>query len=206
MTDFSQLIECDVSRETEDKLRLFLELLEKWTPKINLVASNTVKGAWTRHFVDSGQIYKHKHIDRGVWVDFGSGGGFPGLVCAVIAKQNNPEISFLMIESDARKAAFLRTVIRELDLSASVLVQRIEKVEPLKADIISARALASVKDLLPLANIHLKPDGKALFLKGEKWEEEVSDATSVWKFSVTPHQSKTNAKAAILEIGDICHV
>lgn len=204
--DLADVSDVNVSRETEDKLKVFLGLLKKWTPKINLIAPSSVGDAWSRHFVDSAQTFRHRSSDAGMWVDFGSGGGFPGLVCAVLAEGRCPDLKFQMIESDARKGVFLRTVIRELDLRATVLVKRIEEVEPLNADVVSARALASVTDLLPMAQIHLKPSGRALFLKGEKWEKEVAEAKKSWNFSMTPHKSKTNHMAAILEIGDISRV
>lgn len=206
MTNLAEFLDCNVSRETEEKLQAFLGLLQKWTPKINLVARGSIVDAWSRHFLDSAQTFEYRKTDQGLWVDFGSGGGFPGLVCAVIADQSCPNLDFVMIESDARKGTFLRTVIRELGLRSTVVVQRIEDLEPLNADIVSARALASVEDLLPLTKRHLKIDGQALFLKGEKWEAELATARETWDFSVSPHKSKTNAKAAILEIGDICHV
>lgn len=207
MTMLSDVSDMTVSRETEGKLQAFMELLKKWTPKINLVAPNSVVDAWSRHFLDSAQTFKHRNTDKGLWVDFGSGGGFPGLVCAVLAENQCADLQFRMIESDARKGVFLRTVIRELELkNANVLVQRVESVDPLGADVVSARALASVNDLLLMTKLHLKPSGQALFLKGEKWEKEVADAKKSWKFSVTPHKSETNPMAAILEIGDIFRV
>lgn len=203
MIELSDVTDMNVSRETEDKLKLFLELLKKWTPKINLVAPSSVGNAWNRHFLDSAQTFRHRSSDAGSWVDIGSGGGFPGLVCAVLAEKNCPDLRFTMIESDARKGAFLRTVNRELDLKATVLVKRIEEVEPQHANVLSARALASVTDLLPMAKLHLKPSGRALFLKGEKWEKEVAEAKKSWNFSMSSHKSRTNDLAAILEIGDI---
>lgn len=207
MNKLSDISDMTVSRETEGKLQAFMELLKKWTPKINLIAPNSVEDAWSRHFLDSAQTFKHRNTDEGLWVDFGSGGGFPGLVCAVLAETRCADLQFRMIESDARKGVFLRTVIRELELAnASVLVQRVERVDPLGADVVSARALASVNDLLPMTKLHLKPSGQALFLKGEKWEKEVADARESWNFSMRPHKSETNTMAAILEIGDIFHV
>ena len=102
----------DVSRETLAKLGIYLELLRKWNPKINLVSKSTLQSAVERHFVDSLQLLKYVG-EFSSWVDIGSGAGFPGMVCAIAARENFPNASFTMVESDARKSAFLRTVSRE---------------------------------------------------------------------------------------------
>lgn len=206
MIDLHGVSGLNVSRETEDQLNTFFQLLEKWTQKINLVAPKSMENAWTRHFLDSAQVFAFRSCDAGTWVDFGSGAGFPGLVCAILAKEKYPDLDFTLVESDARKSIFLRTVVRELGLGTQVLNQRIENIGSLNADIVSARAVASLDKLLPLAKQHLSQDGKCLFLKGERWQKEVSEARKTWNFSMTNHKSKTDDNAVILEIGDISHV
>lgn len=195
-----------VSRETISQLEDYVALLEKWNPRINLVARSTLGQIWERHFVDSAQVFAYAPEDARHWVDLGSGGGFPGLVVAVLAKELRPELSVTLVESDTRKATFLRTVIRELKLPATVIDARIEAVEPLQADVLSARALADLTQLLGFADLHRKHRGIALFPKGATWKKEVQEAQQSWRFEYERFTSKTEAEAVILRIGEIEHV
>lgn len=195
-----------VSRETISQLEAYVALLEKWNPRINLVARSTLGQIWDRHFVDSAQVFAYAPEDAQHWVDLGSGGGFPGLVVAVLAKELRPELRVTLVESDTRKATFLRTVIRELKLPAKVIDARIEAVEPLQADVLSARALADLKQLLGFADLHRKSGGVSLFPKGATWKKEVQEAQQSWRFDYERFTSKTEAEAVILRIGEIEHV
>ncbi|WP_298916160.1 16S rRNA (guanine(527)-N(7))-methyltransferase RsmG [uncultured Roseobacter sp.] len=192
----------DVSRETFTRLQTYHDLLTKWNPTINLVSKASVDVLWDRHIWDSAQIYQIAgHGDA--WADIGSGGGLPGLVVAILALEMQPSRVVILVESDARKATFLRTVIRELGLSSKVVASRVEAIDPLNADILSARALADLNNLLGYAYRHLKADGHAIFLKGASWEKEVEDARRSWSFDVVAHKSKTNDDSAVLEVKDI---
>ena len=195
-----------VSRETMERLEAYLALLKKWNPAINLVAKSTLETAWDRHFVDSVQVYRYAPENICHWADFGSGGGFPGLVCAVLAGEKSPDTRFTLIESDQRKATFLRTVVHELGLDVAVLSKRIEDIPPLGADLISARALAALPQLLTLSAPHLSPDGVALFLKGATFRDEITESLESWQFSYEEYASATDQAAAILRIGDIKRV
>lgn len=195
-----------VSRETIAQLESYVALLEKWNPRINLVARSTLGQVWDRHFVDSAQVFAYAPETARHWVDLGSGGGFPGLVVAVLAKELRPEMRVTLVESDTRKATFLRTVIRELSLPAQVIDARIEAVDPLQADVLSARALADLTQLLGFSDLHRKPNGLSLFPKGATWEKEVKDAQQKWRFEYERFTSKTEAEAVILRIGEIEHV
>lgn len=196
----------DVSRETLERLEIYLALLKKWNSAINLVSKSTLDQAWQRHFVDSAQVFSlvPEHIRH--WADFGSGGGFPGLVCATLARELSSKIRFTLVESDQRKATFLRTVARELDLDVEVLSQRIEQVMPLEADLISARALASLPKLLEFTERHLLPGGHAIFMKGMSFREEISESLESWRFSHEEYPSVTDPESVILLIGDIDRV
>lgn len=196
----------DVSRETFDRLVHYESLLHKWNPVINLVSKSSVPHIWLRHFSDSAQIYQLRPSKPCHWVDLGSGGGFPALVLSIIALELNPVDRFTLVESDVRKVAFLQTVIRELGLNASVIAQRIEKIQPLKADVLTARALTSLSQLLDYACNHLRSDGIALFLKGESYKSEITHALGLWNFEVDEITSKTNPAAAMLKIGGISRV
>lgn len=196
----------DVSRETMDRLEVYSKLLEKWNPRINLVSRQTIPDLWARHFVDSAQIYSLAPQGFGKWVDLGSGGGFPGLVCAIISAERDPSSVFTMVESDARKSVFLRTVIRETRLNAKVISDRIEKIPPLGAQVLSARALADLDTLLHFAERHLQESGTALFPKGVSWEKEVEIASRSWLFDWEATKSETESGAVVLRIGGISRV
>lgn len=150
MMQESVLAQLDVSRETSEKLSHFVALVEKWNKAVNLIGRSTVDSIWTRHVLDSAQLRTHLASQPRLWLDLGSGSGFPGIVVAIMAAYESPESRFVLVESDQRKATFLRTACRELKLSASVLAARIESLPPQKADVISARALAALPDLCAL--------------------------------------------------------
>jgi len=194
-----------VSRETSDKLVQFAQLVEKWTAKINLISKPSIPHIWDRHIRDSVQLYQHAPIGNH-WVDLGSGGGFPAIVLALMSQQDGRQTKFTLVESDQRKCVFLRTAIRELGLDTSVINDRIEKIAPLNADILSARALANLKMLVGFANVHLAEDGVALFPKGSNWEAEDVDARKVWQYTCDPIPSETDPSAAVLRIKEISHV
>lgn len=189
----------NVSRETADRLTTYAGLLEKWNPKINLVSRASLADLWTRHILDSAQLLALAP-QSGHWVDLGSGGGFPGLVVGCLAAEKAPGLQFTLIESDTRKAAFLRTVVRETGLSANIIAERAETVEPQNADIVSARALTWLTGLLQFAERHLKDDGLALFPKGQSWEKEVLDAREAWSFDYDRIRSETETGSFILRV------
>ncbi|WP_043771148.1 16S rRNA (guanine(527)-N(7))-methyltransferase RsmG [Roseivivax isoporae] len=195
----------DVSRETTERLEIYETLLRKWNPRINLVSRSTLPEIRTRHIADSLQLLPLAG-QPARWSDLGSGGGMPGIVCAIAGAELMPETRFTLVEADIRKATFLRTVLRETGVRAEVIAERIERTTPLQADCLSARALADLGELLTFATLHLVPAGKALFPKGATWEKEVEAARARWNFTAIPHRSMTHPEAVILEIGDVSHV
>ncbi|PJI85866.1 16S rRNA m(7)G-527 methyltransferase [Yoonia maricola] len=190
----------DVSRETMEDLEAFAALVAKWTPKINLIATSTVASLWERHIVDSVQLYQFAPQSYNKWLDLGSGGGFPGIIMAIMAKSFRPEAWFTLIESDQRKATFLRTAVRECKLNVDVIAQRIEDAPRQEADIVSARALTALSGLVPIAEKHMKTEGVALFPKGRQWQQEVADAQKNWSFDLEDYPSITDPEARILAI------
>jgi len=196
----------DVSRETRDRLTLYAELLTKWNPAINLVSKSTVSALWTRHFADSAQLLDLAETRRGIWADLGTGGGFPGLVIAILAAEKCPDLKVTCVESDQRKATFLRTVARETGVDATVISERIETLSPLNADVVSARALAPLPALIGYANRHLAPEGIALFLKGTGQAKEVEDALASWAFRLDTIPSRTDRESTILNLRSIRRV
>lgn len=189
-----------VSRETKDRLNTYAALLEAWSPRINLVSRASLRQLRTRHFADSAQLIDLAPHPVGHWADLGSGGGFPGLVIAILARETGSPARVTLVDSDARKSAFLRTVIRETGAIATVRTDRIEALEPLAADVLSARALADLPALLGFAARHLEPDGLALFPKGARWQRELREAQSTWQFAHRVVTSRTDPDAVILRI------
>ena len=201
----TELAGISVSRETIERLQSFSRLVEKWNPKINLISKASLPDIWDRHIVDSIQLYALAPKEV-VWVDIGSGGGFPGIIIAILASEHASDDKITLVESDVRKCAFLRTAIRELNLDAVVISNRVENIPSLQADILSARALSDLNKLLGFAEIHLKPNGMAIFPKGETWKKEHSEAQQLWSYHHEPIKSITNPSAAILKIKDISRV
>ncbi|RPE64716.1 16S rRNA (guanine527-N7)-methyltransferase [Pacificibacter maritimus] len=196
----------NVSRETSDRLEVYEDLLKKWNPAINLVSKLSLNDLRNRHFIDSMQVFDLKSDSSKTWVDIGSGGGFPGLVCAIMAADAAPQIEFHLVESDIRKATFLRNVAREVGIKISVHSERIEKLNCFNADILSARALASLEKLLEFAVLHLSSGGVALFPKGVSFKEEIETARLEWKFDVIEYQSQTDENSVVLKVGNIARV
>lgn len=191
-----------VSRETTERLGIFQELIKLWNPKINLVAPSTLADMGPRHIEDCLQIAELQIPAKGSWVDLGSGGGLPGIVAAIAHAERS--ISFILVESDQRKAAFLRTVIRETRLDrVTVLNKRIEAVHALNADCISTRALAPLPRLMSYLDLHLAASGKAFLMKGRQWKSEVEEARKTWNFDYIAHPSRTEPGAAILEVSGV---
>lgn len=197
------LAQLSVSRETVEALRSFEALVRRWSPTVNLVGKTGLKDLWERHILDSAQLFQLGAERAGLWLDLGSGGGFPGIVVAIIAKDRRPDLTVRLMESDGRKAAFLREAARSLAVAVEVIHDRIEVASPQRADVISARALAPLTGLLSFAERHIHSAGVALFSKGERYEEELLAARVGWSFDVGVVPSKTQPKAAILMIGNI---
>ncbi|RHZ99779.1 16S rRNA (guanine(527)-N(7))-methyltransferase RsmG [Cereibacter sphaeroides] len=206
MMQGSPLAKLDVSRETSEKLSHFVALVEKWNKAVNLIGRSTVDSIWTRHVLDSAQLRAPLALHPRLWLDLGSGSGFPGIVIAILAADESPESRFVLVESDQRKATFLRTACRELELSASVLAARIETLPPQGADVISARALAALPELCALAAPHLAPDGICLFPKGAGHISEIAAARPSWNMELETLPSLTDPDAVILKLKALAHV
>lgn len=195
--------ELDVSRETLDRLHQFEALLLKWTPKINLISRDTYGDVWTRHIVDSAQLFMLDQTFGRKWLDVGSGGGLPGVVAAILLAERAPDTQITMVESDQRKATFLRTALRECGVSGKVEAKRIESLPAHQAEVLTGRALAKIDALLGIADQHLVETGVALLHKGRNHQDEIDAARSHWHFDVIAHQSLTASDARILEIRNI---
>lgn len=191
-----------VSRETSERLESYCAMLRKWNARINLVAPSTLDDLETRHVADCLQLANLANPGGDLWTDLGSGGGLPGLVLAIAKAETSA--TFTLVESDQRKAAFLRAVIRETGLSrVTVLSRRIEAVSSLNASYVSARALAPLCQLMAYLDLHLAPSGTAFLMKGRQWQAEVEEARKSWTFDYVAHPSQTQEGAAILEVSGV---
>jgi len=190
-----------VSRETLRRLDVFVETLVTWNARTNLIAPSTVPHLWTRHVADSLQLLDLAPAAR-IWVDLGSGGGFPGLVIAC-ALAESPGAKVHLIESNAKKAAFLREAARLTGAPAVVHTERIESFVasfPGPADVVTARALASLKTLLDQSVSLLKTGALGLFLKGQDVEAELTEATKYWNIKVNLAPSRTDPKGRVVVV------
>lgn len=194
-----------VSRETTEKLGLYADLLRRWQAKINLVAPATLAAVWHRHIADSAQVWPL--IPEGALrlLDLGSGAGFPGLVTAIMAGDMNvgrAGMRHTLIESDSRKAAFLREVAREAGLAVDIVCMRIESAATLakvgQVDCVTARALAPLPRLLSWARPYMGPDSAAVFLKGRDVASELKAAEAEWSFRATLTASRTEPDARLV--------
>lgn len=177
------------------KLREFATLLLRWNATLNLIAARDAATLWDRHIADSLQLVPLMPEDTARAIDLGSGGGFPGLVLAIATG-----VPFDLIESDQRKASFLRTAILETGAPATVHCCRIEDAPVPPAPLITARALAPLPRLLPLAARLLTDDGTCLFLKGAKAEDELAAAATDWSMAVDRVPSHTGQDGVVLRI------
>jgi len=194
-----------VSRETQDRLEHFSSLFMKWARTINLVAPSTLSDLWERHISDSAQIFQIQPEPKR-WADLGSGGGFPGIVTAILlAETGNGWVH--LVESNQKKAAFLRVALADTGARGSVHPLRIEGAaqEVPVIDFVSARALAELTLLLDYAWLWAskKPDIKLYFHKGRDYEAEIDKAHGRWDFDLVKHISIIERDSVILEISKL---
>ncbi len=193
----------NVSRETRDVLDAFTALALKWNASINLISRRDETSIASRHIADSAQVFDHAPADARRWIDLGSGGGFPGIVCAILARETRPDLSFTLIESDTRKCVFLREAVRTLDVKADVENARIETVTGFTADIISARALAPLPKLLGLAWSFCTAETCLLFPKGKSARSELTEARETWHISADVLPSRTDPDGVVLKLSEV---
>ncbi len=180
------------------RLQRFAELLLRWNATLNLIAARDAQVLWRRHIEDSLQLVPLLPAQAGRGIDLGTGGGFPGLVLAIVTG-----VPFDLIESDQRKAAFLRSAVLETGASAIVHSCRIEAASVAPAAVVTARALAPLSRLLPLASRLLADDGVCLLLKGAKADDEVAEAERDWDMTVTRVPSRTHPDGVVLRLSHV---
>jgi len=193
-----------VSRETSARLDRFVELVLHWQKTTNLIAPSTIPEIWTRHVADSLQLLELVP-DAKVWVDLGSGGGFPGIVLAC-ALAGTPGARVHLVESNQKKAAFLREALRATGAPGVVHAARIEDFAarpPETPDVVTARALAPLSELLAMSSPWLKKGAKGLFPKGQDVEAELTQASKYWNIKAALSPSKTSPQGHIVLVSRI---
>lgn len=192
---------CTVSRETMARLQHYVALLRKWQAALNLIGRGTVDDIWRRHIADSAQLLRHAPA-AGAWLDLGSGAGLPGLIVAICSDHR-----VTLVESDARKCAFIREAARATGTQVEIRNCRIENLEnPTESGgyaVVSARALAPLPDLLRLAAPFLAAGAVGLFQKGARWREELTAAEESWIVQATPEGSLTHPDSVILRVSNL---
>ena len=195
----------DVSRESQARLHLYADLLRKWQARINLVGGDTIPFLWERHIADSLQLRTYIGKGEKTVIDLGSGAGLPGLVLALAY----PEYRVTLIETNGKKAAFLKEVARRSEISVQIIQGRAEHVdsEPFRSadPIITSRAVAPLHRLLGLAAPFLKT-GRALFHKGQDAGAELTEAMKSWRIVYIRHPSVIDSRGVILEILKVWHI
>jgi 16S rRNA (guanine527-N7)-methyltransferase len=192
-----------VPPETAARLDAMAAALTRWQAAINLVAPASLPHLWTRHVADSLQLWALAPETARTWADLGAGAGFPGLVIAALAADRRPALSVALVESDARKCAFLAEAARAMGVTVDIQRRRIEAAPPRRYDVVSARALAPLDRLCGFAATHLAEGGVALFPKGADVERELTAAAPAWQYRLTRTASLTDPAGVVLTVTEL---
>lgn len=196
----------DVSRETLDRLTTMADLLERWSTAVNLVSRATIPAVWERHMLDSAQLYALAPAEAASWVDLGAGAGFPGLVIAAMAHDRTSPLAVTLIDSDARKCAFMAEAARAMGVAVRIETRRIEGPGARRHDVVSARALAPLSRLIEMAGPYMAPKGVLLAPKGARADDELTAARKHWHMAVAQTRSLSDDGGVILRISEVRRV
>jgi len=191
-----------VSRETFHKISAYLELLDRWRERINLIGPAEGRHLWRRHVLDSLQLLQYISAEDKSVADLGSGAGFPGLILAC-ALADKAGAAVTLVEKSPRKSEFLRAVGKEVGLPVAVLTIRLEDAPGVLFDVVTARALAPLPKLLGFADAWLKPSGKALLMKGRDTEAELAEAREAWTFDLSTLDSQSSPEGRVLRVSSL---
>ena len=191
----------DVPRETQEKLDCYVQLLIKWQARINLISSKTLPEIWHRHILDSAQLVSYLPKTPSMILDMGSGAGLPGIILAILTRHQ-----LHLVESDSRKIAFMRTALRETGTSAILHEQRMEAVPALRPDVITARALAPLSQLITLASGQHHEKIEYLFLKGREAKQELTALPACPKMEAECLPSMTDSQASIIRLKPFLYI
>ena len=204
MTDMDYQSLCSiigpVSRETYSALKAYQHLFISWNKRINLSPSATLSSFWERHILDSAQIFGLNHAPTSEWIDLGSGGGLPGMVLAILSRESKSRVT--LVESNKKKTGFLHAANAATAAGAIIRSERIEDfvIHVKQPDVITARALASLDNLLTMAFPLFSDHNRAFFPKGRGYRKEIEESRRNWSFDLIEHQSTIEEDSVILEI------
>lgn len=189
-----------VSRETMEKFICYSEMLIKWQKSINLVSNSTLTDMWRRHFYDSAQLMDYIDKEHRPYkiLDLGSGAGFPGLVLSILGAG---EVH--LVEGVGKKCSFMKQVIQNTKIEATVHNERIENMKAFPVNLITSRACADLGKLMDLTERFMTPDTACLFLKGERADEELAQAEKKWRFNIKKYTSKSEESGMILYLSKL---
>ncbi len=194
----------NVSHETFENLSRYVNILKEWQAKMNLVSPASMNSVWTRHIADSYQLCQYLNTCSGLVCDIGSGAGFPALVMAIWALENRPNLQFKLIESITKKTVYLNEVKEKLQLkNVEILNERSENLHGLKADFVTARAVAELSKLLGFAYSLCKKNTVLLLPKGQSFEKEVVEAHKNWCFDIEIFQNEIEKDGVVLRIQNL---
>lgn len=189
-------------KNAENDIKKYIDIFLEWQKHVNLISNNTVKDIWTRHVLDSAQLFYLLPSSVNVLVDVGSGGGFPGIILAILNKINGfPIQKIILIESDLKKSLFLKEVNRQLKLNIDVLNERVEKIKNIKADILTCRAFSELNQILILCKNFVSRETICLFPKGKGVEKEINKCQIQCKIEKLP--SVISQESCILKIREV---
>lgn len=189
----------DVTPETYGQLHTYVRLVEQWQPAMNLVAPSTMGDIWERHILDSVQLFRFIKEPPSSLVDIGSGGGFPGMILAILF----PAAQITLVESDRRKCIFLQNVSRETFSPITIFNHRMETFISPPVDMITSRACASLSELLALSQSISSKATRFLLHKGKMHQQEIEEARKGWSFSLEIHASLVHKESVILDLTSV---
>jgi 16S rRNA (guanine527-N7)-methyltransferase len=193
----------NVSRETMEALERYKLLLVKWSKQINLVGPSTLKHFWERHALDCAQVFQIIGPEVRRIADFGSGAGLPGLILAALLADRGDNYEVTLVELSGKRCAFLREAARALNVKVTIVQEKIETVDAVSVDLVTARAFAPLDKLLNYAHEWAEKGARIVFLKGEDVQREIDEASTNWAFRSKINTSVTDARGCVLEISDL---
>ena len=194
----------NVSRETYLDFVRYVELLKEWQTKFNLVSKNSLEFVWQRHIEDSAQLFNYIPKNSNLLYDFGSGAGFPAMVLAIIAKEKMPDLKFKLVESITKKTLYLNAVKNELKLeNVEILNDRVENLSKQTADIITARAMTCLNNLLGYSFPFCNKETKLIFPKGRSYNNELDEAKKCWNFHLNIQKNEVCEDGVVLIIENL---
>ena len=196
----------NVSHDTCKLFEIYYHTLLFWNQKFNLVSRKSIDMSWERHFLDSAQLWFFLPKKAKLWLDFGSGAGFPGLVIGVISKELKPNLKVVLVEKNKKKANFLNDIVNKIGLNVEIFSRDVKSIEPQRADVISSRAFGNLDQLLKISYLHKNKNTISLFPKGVNFLKEIESSKKNWNYDLEKIRNIIDYKSYILKIRNITFV